>query len=84
MCGKKIFPHAWTNFFTLGQIFKHFFLLFINNQWEFSNKISVWKKIWTNILPMEKNRTIWKMFLKEDMENGNTYISSWREKFAKD
>ena len=23
MCGKIIFPHTWTNFLTVGQIFKH-------------------------------------------------------------
>ena len=80
---EKNFPHTWTNFFTLGQIFKHFFLLFINNHWEFSNKISVWKKKWTNILPMEKTRTIWKNYfffivsLKErDWSDQNFYTSS--------
>ena len=59
---EEICPSVWKkNFSThLDKFLNTFFLLFINNQWEFSNKISVWKKIWTNILPMEKTRTIWK------------------------
>ena len=58
VCGKIIFPHTWTiffhtwtNFLTLGQISQHF-------QKGFSNRITVEKKIRTNILPMEKTRTI--------------------------
>ena len=37
VCGKKIFPHTWTNFFTLGQFFKHLDKFF-NNDRDFHRK----------------------------------------------
>ena len=75
---EEICPSVWKKIFSthLDKFLNTFFLLFINNQWEFSNKISVWKKIWTNILPMEKTRTIWKsyMYLEKEAVKKSCFI----------